>query len=96
MSHAFRNSFSDVLSPYKKFRFGLKTKTEFFFILVYAYNSTAPDSIRDASDTGHKGLAITLHGVAATVGGQEVAVAFLDGNHLTAAGKCPLPFGDEQ
>ena len=95
MSHSFRNGFSDVLSPYKKVRFGLKTKTDFFFILVYVYNSTAPDGTSDASDTGHKGLAITPHGVAATVGGQEVAVAFLDGNRLTAAGKCPCPFGDE-
>ena len=85
MSHAFRNSFSDVLSPYKKVRFGLKTKTDFFFILVYVYNSTAPDGTSDASNAGHKGLAITLHGVAATVGGQEVAVAFLDRNRLTAA-----------
>ena len=96
MSHSFRNSFSDVLSPYKKVRFGLKTKTDFFFILVYVYNSTAPDGTSDASDTGHKGLAAALHGVAATVGGQEEAVAFLDGNRLTTAGKCPLPFRDEQ
>ena len=63
---------------------------------MYVYNSTAPGSIRDASDAGHKGLAAALHGVVATVGGQEEAVAFLDGNCLTAAGKCPLPFRDEQ
>ena len=63
---------------------------------MYGYNSTAPDGTSDASNAGHKGLAAALHGVAATVGGQEVAVAFLDRNRLTTAGECPLPFGDEQ